>query len=260
MKDLLIGNTAQLAHYFPPTIQKISSRNISNDIFLNDWNRVYICFAEQRTFKKEDELFNKINFEYTKDIIKKLNAKTIIYYSTAELWNNTIGEINTEMIYNYHYSDYVASKEKITNYLKTHEPRVKIAYPFNFNSKYRLPPFLFGKVINSIAERKKIVLGDTYYYRELLHPSFIVNESLKQNNHQIIGTGKLIFINDFIRSLYAFFDMNYDEYVQEDLQQHSIYRKNIFYNNTRCAFLEQDLKNILINEIKEIINENSKHN
>jgi len=260
VKDLLIGNTAQLAHYFPPTIQKISSRNISDDIFLNQWNRVYICFAEQRTFKKEDQLFNQINFEYTKSIIECLKAKTIIYYSTAELWNNTTGEIHLGMRYNYHNSDYVSSKEKITNYLKANHDNVKIAYPFNFNSKYRMPPFLFGKVINSIVERKKIIIRDTYYYRELLHPSFIVSESLKQNNDQIIGTGKLIFINDFIRSLYSAFDMNYDEFVQEDLQQHSIYRKNIFYNNTRCVFSEQDLKEIMINEIKEMIYENSKCN
>jgi hypothetical protein len=260
MKDLLIGNTAQLAHYFPPTIQKISSRNISDDIFLNQWNRVYVCFAEQRTFKKEDQLFDQINFQYTKSIIERLKAKTIIYYATAELWNNTTGEIHLGMKYNYHNSDYVSSKEKITNYLKVNYDNVIIAYPFNFNSKHRMPPFLFGKVINSIVERKKIILGDTYYYRELLHPSFIVSESLKQNSDQIIGTGKLIFINDFIRSLYSAFDMNYDEFVQEDLQQHSIYRKNIFYNNTRCIFSEQDLKEIMINEIKEMIYENSKCN
>lgn len=260
MKDLLIGNTAQLAYYFPPTIQKISSRNISNDIFLNDWNRVYICFAEQRTFKKEDELFNKINFEYTRDIIKQLNAKIIIYYSTAELWNNTVGEINPNMSYNYHDSYYVKSKEKITNYLKENHNNVKIAYPFNFNSKYRMPPFLFGKVLKSIIERKKIILGDTYYYRELLHPNFIVNESLYQNDDKIIGTGKLIFINAFIRSLYSAFDMDYDEYVEEDLNHLSIYRKNIFYNNIRCSFSEHDLRQIMISEIKEMINENSKCN
>lgn len=260
MKDLLIGNTAQLAHYFPPTIQKISSRNVSNDVFLNNWNRVYICFAEQRTFKKEDQLFDQINFEYTKNIIKKLNAKTIIYYSTAELWNNTVGEIDPSMAYNYHDSDYVKSKEKITNYLKSNYNNVKIAYPFNFNSKYRMPPFLFGKVLNSIIERKKIILGDTYYYRELLHPSFIVNETLNQNNDKIIGTGKLIFINDFIRSLYSAFDMNYNDYVEEDLKHVSIYRKNIFYNNVRCLFSEHDLRQIMISEIKEIINENSKRN
>jgi nucleoside-diphosphate-sugar epimerase len=260
MKDLLIGNTAQLSYYFPNNIKKISSRNINSDILSQEWDRVYICFAEQRTFKKEDQLFDQVNFEYTKNIIQKLKAKTIIYYSTAELWNNTIGEVHLGMSYNYHYSDYVASKEKITNFLKIHHPNVKIAYPFNFNSKYRMPPFLFGKIINSIAEQKKIILGDTYYYRELLHPSFIVNESLKQDNDQIIGTGKLIFINDFIRSLYAAFNMNYDEYVQEDLQQHSIYRKNIFYNNSRCSFSENDLRQITINEIKEIINENSKRN
>jgi len=260
MKDLLIGNTAQLAHYFPKDVYKISSRNIDKDIFSQTWNRVYICFAEQKTFKKEDVLFNQVNFEYTKNIIKLLNAKTIIYYSTAELWNNYVGEISLKLPFNYYPTDYMNSKFNITNYLKTNHENVKIAYPFNFNSKYRMPPFLFGKVINSIVERKKIILGDTYYYRELLHPSFIVNESLKQNNDQIIGTGKLVFINDFIRSLYFAFGMNYNEYVQEDLQQHSIYRKNIFYNDTRCSFSEQDLKQIMIDEIKEMIYENSKRN
>jgi len=260
MQDLLIGNTSQLSYYFPSHIKKISSRNIDKNIFEQKWNNVYICFAEQRTFKKEDLLFDKINFEYTKNIIENLKAKIIIYYSTAELWNNTVGEINLELPYNYHSSDYVLSKEKITNQIKQNYSNVKIMYPFNFNSKYRMPPFLFGKVINSIIERKKIILGDTYYYRELLHPSFIVNESLNQTNDKIIGTGKLVFINDFIRSLYFAFGMNYEEYVQEDLQQHSIYRKNIFYNNTRCSFSEQDLKQIMIDEIKEMIYENNKHN
>ena len=260
MKDLLIGNTSQLAHYFPKDVYKISSRNIDKDIFSQTWNRVYICFAEQRTFKKEDVLFNQVNFEYTKNIIKTLNAKTIIYYSTAELWNNYVGEISLKLPFNYYPTDYMNSKFNITNYLKTNHENIKIAYPFNFNSKYRMPPFLFGKVINSIVERKKIILGDTYCYRELLHPSFIVNKSLNLNNDQIIGTGKLVFINDFIRSLYSAFDMNYEEYVQEDLQQHSIYRKNIFYNNTRCSLSEQNLKQILIDEIKEMIHENNRRN
>ena len=73
-------------------------------------------------------------------------------------------------------------------------------------------------------------MGDTYYYRELLHPSFVVQESLDQKEHKIIGTGKLIFINEFIRKLYENFNMEYEYYVKENLQNISIYRKNIFYS------------------------------
>ena len=52
MKNLVIGNTSQLAYYFPDDYEKISSRNIE---FKNEnYDRVYICFAEQRTYLKNN--------------------------------------------------------------------------------------------------------------------------------------------------------------------------------------------------------------
>jgi nucleoside-diphosphate-sugar epimerase len=251
--DLLIGNTSQLSYYFPDDIVKISSRNISADIFEKSWNKVYLCFAEQRTFKNSDLLFEQINVNYTKEIVEKLKANIIIYYSTAELWNNYNGEITINTPFNYNHSDYIESKEKITKHLKQNYDNIKIIYPFNFNSKYRLPPFLFGKIINSIQHKSKIQIGDTYFYRELLHPSLVVKHSICQENDTIIGTGNLIFINDFIRKLYNEFDMKYDDYVVENIEQKSIYRKNIFYNKTRISFTERNLLDILVEEIKDTI-------
>jgi len=251
--NLVIGSTSQLARYFPDDFVKIFSRDINPLILEQKWNRVFICFAEQRTFIAKNNLFNQVNFEYTKEIIKKLDAEQIVYYSTAELWNNTNGEIDLNLSFNYHPSDYVISKETITKYIKEHYNNVSIMYPFNFNSVYRMPPFLFGKIFDSIVNRKKIQIGDTYYYRELLHPSFVVNESIKRNGHGIIGTGNLIFVNDFIRKLYKAFDMLYDEYVVEDLSSNSIYRKNIFYSKERSLFGEAELFNITVKEIHDRI-------
>ena len=45
--NIVIGNTSQLAYYFPDDYIKISSRNIQ--LTNNQYDRVYICFAEQRT-------------------------------------------------------------------------------------------------------------------------------------------------------------------------------------------------------------------
>ena len=251
--NLVIGNTSQLSQYFPKDMVKISSRNIPLDIFKNKWDSVYLCFAEQKTYKNNDNSFYQINVDYTKSIIEQIKANHIIYFSTAELWNNCVGEITIDTPINYHHSDYVSSKEKITTHLKENYSNIRIMYPFNFNSVYRLPPFLFGKVINSIITKTKIEIGDTYFYRELLHPSFIVTQSMTEKNDSIIGTGNLIFINDFIRNLYDIFHMKYEDYVIEHIDKESIYRKNMFYNKTRINWTEDHLLNILAKEIKDIL-------
>lgn len=251
--NLVIGNTSQLSKYFPDEYIKISSRNISDNIFQKSWDKVFLCFAEQRTYISRDDLFKQININYTKEIIEKLNAKNIIYYSTAELWNNTSGEIHEDLSFNYHNSDYVNSKEIITNYIKNNYKNVTVIYPFNFNSVYRMPPFLFGKVFNSIINKEKIEIGDTYYYRELLHPSFVVKESINQKTHKVVGTGCLIFVNDFIRKLYESFNMQYSDYVKEDITNYSIYRKNVFYSKYKILYNENELLDITVKEINDRI-------
>jgi nucleoside-diphosphate-sugar epimerase len=247
--NLVIGKTSQLAQYFPSNYVKISSRDIPRSIFDQEWDRVFICFAEQKTYNIKDSSFDDVNYTYTRSIIEKLKANKIIFYSTAELWNNTCGPVNLNTPYNYHKTDYVASKEKITEFIKHNYKNVIVAYPFNFNSIYRLPPFLFGKIFDSIVNKKRIEIGDTYYYRELLHPSFIVNETLYISEHKLIGCGKLTFINDFIRKLYSAFDLRYEDYIIENIKEPSVYRKNVFYNETRCDYGECNLLDVLIKEL-----------
>jgi hypothetical protein len=246
--NLVIGNTSQLSQYFPSDFIKISSRNITQDIFENCWDTVYICFAEQKTFNVVGQEFENINFEYTKYVIQHLKAKKIIYYSTAELWNNEHGPIHHNQPFNYHKTDYVYSKEKITEYLKQNHKNCFIAYPFNFNSIHRKPPFLFGKIYHSILNHVNIEIGDTFYYRELLHPKFVVEQSLNMIDHKIIGTGRLVFIRDFIKLLYEKCSLNYELYVTEKIENTSVYRKNIFYSG-QCV--EYDVLNDVLKEIHE---------
>lgn len=261
--NIIIGSTSQLAQYFPDDYVKISSRNTTvelYDLFNNrKIDRVYLCFAEQRTYLNQNDDFCNINLNKTINIIndiKKYDTNTeIITYGTAELWNKYNGNINIDFPFNYYNTEYVISKHKMVLEIEKTYENVHIMYPFNFNSIHRKPPFLFGKIFDSIINKKEIEIGDTYYFRELLHPSFIVKESINANRDKIIGTGNLIFVNDFIRDLYKIFNMKYEKYVKENIETPSIYRKNIFYSSDRISNQSNYYNELLNITVKEINNE-----
>ena len=51
MNNLIIGNTSQLSYFFPENYESISSRNIDFSMVNNKkYDRIYLLFAEQRTF------------------------------------------------------------------------------------------------------------------------------------------------------------------------------------------------------------------
>ena len=252
MNNLVIGNTSQLSYYFPDEYIKISSRNIPYDDYKDSFfDRIFICFAEQRTFIENDEkVFNEVNFDYTKEVIQffKDKCNNIVWYSTSELWNNCNGPINLDMSYNYNYSPYIKSKEIITNYIKSHYPNVIILYPFNFNSIHRKDGFLFKKIFNSIIKGEKIEIGDTYFYRDVVHPLYVVYKSITTENNEIIGSGRLIHINDFIRKLYAHFELDYDELVTENINCNNLVKRKTYWLESRqCQY-----NCLLYDTIKEI--------
>ena len=74
MNNLIIGSTSQLSYYFPSSYDKMSSRNIDfGKIHKNKYNKIYILFAEQRTYLNESEsFFNEINVNYTLSVIDKV--------------------------------------------------------------------------------------------------------------------------------------------------------------------------------------------
>lgn len=252
MKNLVIGNTSQLSYYFPDDYEKISSRDI--ELTNEKYNRVYICFAEQRTYIQNDkELFFKTNIDYTLNIIDDFSktSNEVIIYATSELWNNCNGPIDINTPFNYKSSNYVDSKHMMIEKIKKKYNNVIILYPFNFNSIHRKDGFLFSKIFDSIINEKKITIGNTYFYRELIHPKFVVEQSIKATKDTIIGSGRLIFVNDFIRSLYSHFNMKYEDFVSEDYNENITSNERIFFLKSK-QLLYNNLYNDTIEELEKI--------
>ena len=219
MKILIIGGSSQLSHYLPNEYIRISSRNIPETIYNENWDKVYILFAEQRTLYSNDikykSYFYDINVNKTLEVIKKLHSKQIIFLSTTELWNLCNGPIDLDTKFNFIENYYTDSKFLITNKLKNFD-NVVICYPFNFNSSYRNENFLFGKIFKSIKNKTKITVGNINLERELLHAKYVAERLKNINSDEIIGAGRLINIKNFIIDLYNQVNLSYNEYVIDD--------------------------------------------
>jgi len=255
MNSLVIGKTSQLSYYFPDSYEKVSSRNINFDDYKDkEYDRVFVCFSEQRTFIEDEEnLFYDINVDYTINVIEffKNISNKVIVYGTSELWNNYNGSINTSVPMDYNSTHYIESKMEMVDVIKNSDMNnVIIIHPYNFNSIYRKEGFLFYKIIDSIIYDKKIEIGDTYFYRDLIHPKFIVEQSIGAEEDMVVGSGRLVFVNDFIRDLYQGMEMEYDHYVTENFEFNLNIKRNINYSDTYiCSY--KKLIEETINEFKE---------
>jgi hypothetical protein len=250
MDNLIIGNTSQLSYFFPEEFTKISSRNLDFDFLKSrNWGDVYLCFGESRKFISDNSNYDKVNYSLTKKIIETLNEKSskIVIYSTCELWNKYNGPIKITDPINFYSTPYLESKYKISDYV-TNNKNLKntiILYPFNFNSIHRKGDFLFGKIFDSILQQKKITISDTYFYRDIIHPKFVVEKSICSEKNEIIGSGRLTFVNDFIQDLYKEFGLNYKNFVTEKFGDFIEYdKRNEYYlKSDNCLYSYSDLLN-----------------
>jgi len=257
MDNLVIGSTSQISQYFPENFVKISSRNIDfNLIKSSNWDRIFLCFGESRKNLNDDDIYFQINFDLTIRIINEIksHANKIIVYSTCELWNKYDGQISIDLPFDFYNTPYLNSKYKLTKLLIDNDElyqNIIIIYPFNFNSIKRSQDFLFGKIFNSIINKKEIEIGDTYFYRDMIHPKFVVDESINATSHKIVGSGRLIYVNDFIRDIYNYFNMNYNDYVIENIGKYNEYdkRKEYYLKSNNCLY---DYKQLLADTIKDI--------
>ena len=259
MNNLVIGNTSQLSNYFPEDYLKISSRDIDfENLKRKKWKKIFLCFGESRKNLTNEMGYFEINFDLTIKAIDELKdfADKIIVYSTCELWNKYDGPINIDMTFDFFNTPYLNSKYKLSKYIIDNDElynNIVIIYPFNFNSPYRKSEFLFGKVFESIIKNKKVEIGDTYFYRDIIHPKFVVEESIKADRSKIIGSGRMIFVNDFIRDLVNYFSLNYEELFIEKRYKYKEYSKvkeyylgsdKVLYSYNRL--LEDTIKDIKI--------------
>jgi len=255
--DLVIGNTSQLGVLLPDNMVKISSRNINTNE-VSGYDTVYITFAEQRTFNTElkESDFIDVNVTYTTnliDAIHRLNKKVIIY-GTFELWNGHNGPVTINTPIKYNYSPYVKSKEVLYDILldkksKGEWDNVFIIHPTNFNSVNRKEGFLFRKIFDSIINKVEIEVGDLDINRDLIHPNYLVKESLTCDKNMVVGSGKLTNLKMFITALYQSCGLNYNDYVIENIGDTSPHKNNGFWLNTENVY--NDLLKDTINEIRK---------
>jgi|LauGreDrversion4_2_1035121.scaffolds.fasta_scaffold02986_14 GDP-D-mannose dehydratase len=224
--NLVIGSTSQLSNYFPREYLKISSRDIDfNQLKNQKWDSVYITFAEQRIY---DENIDYIypNYLYTLDIINSLldASNKIVCYTSCELWAQCAGKISssTEPKFRLINNDYTISKlllfNKIKNLRKYNEAYNKVIFmhPFYFNSIHRSNYFLFGKIYDSIINKKKIQVGNLNFYRDMVHASFIVEQSMSSTQDSVVGAGRLFNVRQFIQDLYKINNVDFDSFVIEE--------------------------------------------
>jgi len=228
-KHLLIGQGSQLASYFPqPETELISARNWFSSSMPIDrrYETIVLAFGENRTYLEEkltlDDFLN-VNYCLTMKALERVIpfAERIVVFGTSELWSRKTGPIDLTCEYLYYPSKYIYSKYCLISRIKEcygHDSNVRIIHPFNFNTSRRTGGFLFGKVYRSLFEKTKISLGNTYFYRDLVTVIDIVNACLDSgpSDEIIVGSGRLIHVNQLIRAMYSSLDLEYDEYVRED--------------------------------------------
>jgi nucleoside-diphosphate-sugar epimerase len=255
--SLIIGNTSQLSNFFPETFEKVSSRNLDyKNLCSKEYDKVFILFAEQRTFLNEsEEFYLKTNFEYTIKVINKFKdiSNKIIIYSTSELWNKYNGCVSISDIYNYNYSPYIKSKQILCDFINNNRniySNVIIIYPFNFNSIYRKKGFLFGKIFDSILNGKKISIGNINFYRDLTHPKKIVEVSLKTDKDCIVGSGELINVQKFVQDIFTKLNKNIIDYIEYDESNNLSLLRNGYYSCEKTCNYDE-LINLTIKDIYE---------
>jgi len=255
--NLIIGNTSQISKFLSDSeFKKIDSRNFSFSQIDGDWDTAILAFGENRKFLPSFSLYEEINVKLTLDTVKFLldKCRKIIVFSTCELWDKCSGPIDLSTPFNFYDTFYARSKFVMTEEILNHPnlyPNVCVIYPFNFNSTFRSEDFLFGKVFNSILTKKKISIGDTYYYRDIFHPIFLAREIPNLNSHTLIGSGRLTYINDFIRELYAYFDLNYEELVEENLNNFKEYDLKYEYY-LRSNRPKYEYKSLFLDTVRDI--------
>lgn len=257
MNSLIIGETSQLSHFFPSGYDRISSRNIDFNSIAK-YDKIYITFAEQRTFLNETEkFFTDINVDYTLEVINKIKhlCNRVVVFSTSELWNDYEGPVSLDLKFKYNYSPYIKSKEILSEQILSNRhlyPNVDIIYPFNFNSPYRKDGFLFSKIFKSIINKEKISVGDLDFNRDIIHPEVIIKKSISSNEDLLIGSGQTINIKKFVIDLYKRFGLNPEDYIFFDSKNNLTNKRKEYYSKMKYSN-EIELLDLTCKDIKREI-------
>jgi nucleoside-diphosphate-sugar epimerase len=241
--DLIIGNTSQLITYFDSqNTNFVSSRNYDGNG--KGYKKVILTFAEQRTYLDlPQQDYIDVNVDYTLKLIEKLsdNNEKIILFGSSELWNKYNGPINVGLPFDYKYSHYIDSKQKLIERVKEQQyygklNNVVFIHPFNFNSPYRKDGFLFAKIFDSLINKKKVEVGNINIFRDLIHPKLITEQIKDIQNDVIVGSGVLTNIKDFTYDLFSYFGLDASDFIIEKLNIKSPHADNFFWYDTEKVY------------------------
>jgi nucleoside-diphosphate-sugar epimerase len=262
---VVIGSSSQISQFLPDSdFLKIDSRNIDYTKLSKNWELVILAFGENRKNIDNQNLYHDINVTLTQEVLDFFvpRSEKIIVFSTCELWSKCSGPVDLNTKFEHFDTPYILSKKKITEIILENPkkyPNTHVMFPFNFNSVYRNQNFLFGKIFKSITEKTEIEIGDSYFYRDIIHPNFVVEKIVNSAGHEVIGSGRLTFVNDFIRDLYKEFNLEYESLVKEDMSSFREFDKKYEYylKSKDCVYT---YKNLLLDTVNEISNLGYKQN
>ena len=250
--DLIVGSSSQISHYLPCEMQRVSSRDIPEEIFEKQWESVYLTFAEQRTRYAADknyrEDFYRVNVDMTLSVARRLRARRIIYYSTVELWSSLDGAISLETPFDFVQNYYTDSKHVATEKLRQIE-NVKVLFPFNFNSIYRSEDYLFGKIFSSVRERKIVEVGNLDMKRDILHAKWVAEQSLLAKEDRIIGSGTYYDVRKFVRDVYAGCGLDPDKLLVENGEPNR-HNRVLYLGSEKILYNYETLLRDTINDIE----------
>lgn len=228
---LIVGDSAQIARYFPADHAKVPSRNIPGHLFDRSYDEVHLVFG-LNIKGLTPTAYDEVNHLYTLEVLKGFlrRSRRVVLYSTCELWSDCWGPVDLDTPFRFHHEPYILSKWRIVDSIRRRGlHNVTVVYPFNHNSIHRKADFLFGKVFQGILSGRPIEIGDTHYYRDLLHTGYVASVCRQLAGDTVIGSGRMVFVNDFIRDLYRRFDLSYDDLVTEQVGKWNHIPKNEYY-------------------------------
>ena len=87
-----------------------------------------------------------------------------------------------------------------------------------------------------------------------MHPKFVVKETLKVDSHKIIGSGRVVFVRDFIEKLFDKYHMKLKDYVAENKENDYNKHNNMFYLDSReCLYAHDELYDDTIKDLDLIV-------
>lgn len=241
VRGLLVGSGSQIAKFLPINLDRISARQWFKDgmPLSCDYEIILFGFGENRTFLPQT-LANRQSFEHVNIVLSlqaalriKDRCKRAVFFGTAELWSKHQGAVYPQTPENAFDSMYIESKRIMRDkLLELNYNEIRIIHPFNFNTNHRKGDYLFGKVFDSIANRRKITIYDTYFERDIVSPRHVAAKSLDPAlpKELVVGSGRAIHVNSLIRKMYKTAGLQFEDYVIEDLTSISIRRNYINFS------------------------------